>query len=165
MRGHPHLRSAVAWGAIVLLAIAEMAPLPWAGAPRPPFLLAAVYYAAIYRPGLAPFWAVFVLGVVRDALLGLPIGAGAAALIAVRWAAAHLRRFLAGQDFVALWAGFVLAALGAQAATWSVAALLSPGLPAWGPAVAGAALGVALFPLLSLALHRAFGLGSELPDR
>ncbi|MBL3676839.1 MAG: rod shape-determining protein MreD [Alphaproteobacteria bacterium] len=148
------------YGAAGLLFLLEALPLPlpWAGVLRPPLFLAAVYYAAVYRPGLAPFAGLFVVGLLRDALIGLPLGAGTLPLLLARWAVGQWRLLFTSQTFLALWAGFALTALVITVLTWALASLAQGSLAPWAAGGVGAGLAVALFPLLTRFLRRALTL-------
>ncbi len=91
----------------------------------PPLVLMGVYYWAVFQPALLPAWAVFVLGILQDLLLGLPLGVSPAILVLVHWIARAHRRFVARQSFVVVWTGFVVMALLAMAVEWAGCSLLS----------------------------------------
>lgn len=131
-------------------------PMPWAGALRPPLFLVAVYYGAVYRPGLVPFWAVFMAGLVRDALLGLPLGSGTLALLLVRWAVGRWRFLLTSQSFGALWVGFICVVLSAFGITWALTSLAQMQILPFIPGLIASGLATALFPALTYLLRRSY---------
>jgi rod shape-determining protein MreD len=153
-------RLALPYGVLAAALLAEVAPAPLPGAASlglaPPLLLAAVFYGAVYRPGLAPYALVFAAGIARDALIGLPPGAGAAPLLAVRWAAGWGQRLLAAQPFRAVWAAFAAAALAAAAVTWALACVGRWALLPAAPVAVSTAVAIALFPAVAAALRWAY---------
>ena len=138
--------------------------IPLTGEVRPHFLLAAVFYWAVYRPTLLPPWYVFVLGLLMDTLSGLPLGLNALILVAVHWVVRMQRLYLMGQSFLGLWIGFALTCFLSASAQWSLYALISRTLVPVGPSLASAGLTILLFPLISLLLilvHRILPVASK----
>ena len=107
-------------GLAVVLALILLSAMPFRivhlGEVRPAFMLMAVYYWTILRP--TPPLAVFALGLVLDLLSDYPFGMNAMVLVAVQALTAHNRKFLLGQSFLVIWAGFALFALGAGVLQW-----------------------------------------------
>jgi len=66
---------------------------------------------------------VCVIGIATDAVVGLPIGATAIGLLAVRRFAVAARRGLLVQPPIVVWATFLLVALGYVALRWALVAL------------------------------------------
>ena len=126
--------------------------IPFAGDVRPHFLLAVVFYWAVYRPTLLPPWYVFVLGLLVDVLSGLPMGLNAFILIAVQWVVRLQRVYLMGQSFLGLWIGFSLTCFLAGSATWLLFGLAAQTIPPAGPALASAGMTILFFPVVSLCL-------------
>lgn len=101
----------------LLLVMAGMVPLqvPEFSPIMPSFALIATFYWAIYRPDLMPGWAVFLLGVIQDLLIGGPVGVTSVMLLLVCVAVGLQRRTLATGSFVLVWAVFL--PVGAMALT------------------------------------------------
>ncbi|MGF1640260.1 MAG: rod shape-determining protein MreD [Rhodospirillales bacterium] len=113
-------RQATPFGITLLLLLTGVVPLhiPGFGLVAPVLPLIALYHWALHRPELMPAAAVFVIGLLYDALTGTPIGAAAAVFVVVHGIVCGQRRFFLGKPFSIVWLGFALVALGAFAATW-----------------------------------------------
>ena len=74
----------------------------------PVLVLIAIYYWGIFRPRLMQYWWVFLLGLLQDALMGMPVGMSSLLfllfLFLVRWQG----RMYARQSFMSMWFGFAL---------------------------------------------------------
>ena len=118
----PFLKIIGRWGlalAVVLfILLISAVPIRVAhlGEVKPVFMLMAVYYWTILRP--SPPLAVFILGLVLDLLSNYPFGMNALVLVAAQALTASQRKFLLGQSFLVIWAGFALIALGAGVIQW-----------------------------------------------
>lgn len=104
----------------LLIAGAFPVPLGKFGEIRPAFLLMAVYYWTIMRPEALPSPLVFVAGLLFDLLSGHPLGMNAMILIVAQWLVSTQRKFLSGQSFMVIWAGFSIVALGSAALQWLI---------------------------------------------
>ena len=124
-------------------------PLPGAVAVSPLPALAAVYYWSVHRPELMPPLAVFLLGLVQDALGGGPPGLAALVLLLVHGLTRRWRRHVQRAPFALAWSGFILAAAGAGAASWLAASLyfLTPVWPK--PLIVQFTLNACLYPALA----------------
>lgn len=126
--------------------------LPGLGVAGPVWTLMGLYYWALYRPDLMPVGAVFLVGLMLDALSGTPLGSNALVFLGTHRLVVNQRRFFYGKSFSIVWLGFSLVAASAFAATWLLASLwhaavLDPGGVAFRYLVT-----VALFPLVFRAL-------------
>ena len=104
-----------------LLAIfAEAAPLGLnaAARPSPDLLLCLVAFWALRRPGSTPVLAVFSLGLCRDLLTDVPVGAGTLSLVIVAELLKSWRLTIARTIFPLEWAVVGLAALGSATLQW-----------------------------------------------
>ncbi|MEO1491474.1 MAG: rod shape-determining protein MreD [Pseudomonadota bacterium] len=104
----------------VLALYIEMAPLgigPGAH-PSPDLVLCVVAYWAIRRPGSTPVLAVFVLGLMRDLISDVPVGAGALSLVLAAEVLKRWRRTLARSGFLREWIVVFGAALATTAFQW-----------------------------------------------
>lgn len=88
--------------------------------PSPDLLLCVVAYWSLRRPDAAPMLAIFVLGLLRDLLTDVPVGAGALILVVVSEVLKNARRTLHRGGFGAEWAAITGAAFASTAALWAV---------------------------------------------
>lgn len=130
---------------------------------RPPFLLMAVFYWTIIRPGLLHLPVVFMLGVLMDAALGWPLGVSALLLVMVQWVTLAQRRFFMGQSFLTVWWGYVLVSALAAAAQWGLFSLFTVTLMPVAPVAASTGLGALLFPLAVAPLYLVHRILSRAP--
>jgi rod shape-determining protein MreD len=136
--------------------VVEFVPLRLPGAivMAPNWALFAVFVLALLRHELVPPWAVFLVGLVKDILAGLPLGLNALVLMLVREAARLLEEPLRGQPFIFTWFCFSIVALAAQLCTVLLTIALTGALIAAAPATAAFAITVFAFPMAYLALRR-----------
>lgn len=85
--------------------------LPVLEVSAPSFMLMGIYYWSVYRPTLLPDWMVFLLGALKDFIVGIPIGFSSLLFVSVNWGVRAQRRFLYGQSFAMLWLGYTLISL------------------------------------------------------
>ena len=104
----------------MILVMIILVPLPIPGYARvvPLLPLIGIYHWTIFRPDLMPAYAVFVIGVLLDALTGMPIGVNALTFLVVYGVVLSQRRFFVGKSFVILWLGFALVAAGQALMSW-----------------------------------------------
>lgn len=143
----------------LLLLLLGTVPLgfPFLGSVAPAYTLMAVFYWAVYRPDLLPLGTVFMIGVLEDALTGLPLGAGALALLFVYGTALGQRRAFLKRPFYIAWIGFAVLAAMAALLMWLLIAALNGVMIGARPAMFQYAITVALFPCLAIlfvAAHR-----------
>jgi rod shape-determining protein MreD len=115
-------RQLVPCASTMALAIIGVVPLhiPRFDSVAPSLSLIAVFYWTLYRPELMPVWAVFVLGIVQDALAGLPLGVGACTLTVAHAIVVAQRRFLIGKSFAVVWLSLALVVLATVALGWAL---------------------------------------------
>lgn len=150
-------RLLLAHGVIVLFLLLNVVSfaMPHAGNFKPFFLLMVVYYWAIYRPTVMPVGYTFVLGLLLDFLAELPLGLSALVLVGLQTIVRRSRLFLMGQPYVMVWLGFGILSLGYTMAFWLLMSLKNLSFVPTASLVqmlVAAALGVLLFPLVSLVL-------------
>jgi rod shape-determining protein MreD len=145
---------------VIILGLVLLSALPLQiahlGEVRPVFMLMAVYYWTILRP--SPPLAVFALGLLLDLLSNYPLGMNALTLVLVQAVTTVNRKFLLGQSFLVIWAGFALVALGAGFLQWLLFCLYNLSLVSVKPMLASVVLSAFLFPVAVLplaAVHRA----------
>jgi rod shape-determining protein MreD len=124
-----------------------LAPEAW---PSPDILYCIVAYWAIRRPDAAPVLAVFAIGLARDLLTDLPVGAGALSLVLVAEFLKKVGPGLARRSFATEWALVALLWLLMGAAQWLVVLILLAHPPylvdLWDQFLAT----MALYPLLAM---------------
>ena len=111
----------------LLLVILTTLPtrLPGFAQVAPSWPIMGVFYWSIYRPDLLPMWATFVIGLINDIVLGLPLGISALVFLLVRASVVSQRRFFLTNAFPMTWAAFAVIALGAMGLNWLLFALLN----------------------------------------
>ncbi|HAU29152.1 MAG TPA: rod shape-determining protein MreD [Rhodospirillaceae bacterium] len=143
---------------LLLFVLMGTAPLrlPFIENAAPPLVLMGVYFWAVFQPVLMPSWVVFVIGLLQDLLLGLPLGISPALLVLVHWIARAHRRLIVRQSFLVVWTGFFLMALLATVLEWVGTSLLAWHLVPVLPMVLRFLEAILLFPpLLLWGLHPA----------
>lgn len=73
------------------------------------FLLIGIYFWTIYRPTLLPYPMIFVTGLFLDLLSGGLLGLNALCFMVVAMIVRGQRRFLLGQSWSVVWAGYCVA--------------------------------------------------------
>lgn len=76
---------------------------------RSAFLLIGIYFWTIYRPSLLPYPLVFCAGLILDFLSGGLVGLYALCFMVLVMIVRSQRRFLLGQSWPVVWAGFCVA--------------------------------------------------------
>ena len=144
-------RQLVPGAVTMILVIVAVVPLhiPSFEPVAPSLSLIATFYWALHRPDLMPVWAVFVLGLLQDALIGLPAGVSACMLTAAHAAVIAQRRFLVGGSFRVVWLSFGLSTLGAFALGWALTCAFHGAFLAPTATVFQALVTFGAYPLLS----------------
>jgi rod shape-determining protein MreD len=114
--------------------------------------LCVVYFWSLYRPDVFGAGTTFAIGIVYDALAGLPLGATALALVLVRQVIVVQQRFFLASSFAVVWCCFLLLAPVVEIVRWAVLSLWWGRLFGVQQLVLSLLLTVALYPLASLAL-------------
>jgi rod shape-determining protein MreD len=98
----------------------EIAPLGLEASsrPSPDLLLCVVAYWSIRRPGSAPAVLIFALGLTRDLLTDVPIGAGVLSLLLITEVLKLRRRNFARASFATEWVAVAFAAVASAALHW-----------------------------------------------
>lgn len=150
------LRGCVPTLATVLLLL--LAALPWAlphgGVLLPVCGIVSIYYWSLYRPQQMPLGAAFLLGIFIDLLGGEPLGTMALVLVLVQAVASSQQRALAGKSFAVAWLGYMLISAGAAIVHWIVICVFFVTIVDPTLAIIGHALGVVLYPILTILLVR-----------
>lgn len=120
----------------------------------PVLSLMAVYHWAIYRPDLLPAVAVFFVGLLHDALSGMPFGINAAVFVIVHMVVMSQQVFFQGKSFPVIWLGFSLVAGGAMVLTWLLNALFFAAITPLDVVSVQYLVTVGAFPVLAWLLTR-----------
>jgi len=141
----------------VLLVLATAVPVGLPGLPSvmPWFALMAVYYWTLHRPDLLPGGAVFLIGILQDALAGTALGFHAVLLLLVHWVVLTQRWVFYRKSFNVVWWGFSLVAGGASIIAWLLGCVVAWRLLDLWPVLLQFALTVALYPPVAWAARRA----------
>ena len=109
----------------VLAIYVEAAPLGVAtgSPPSPDLLLCIVAYWSIRRPEAIPLPLVFLLGLMRDLLTDVPVGAGVLALVLISEGFKTWRRHLERTMFLTEWLAVAAASLAGSALVWLLIAI------------------------------------------
>ncbi len=110
---------------LMILLTVMAGPVPDIAAITPLFPLMAVYYWSVYRPDLLRLPGLFVLGVIWDALAGLPLGLSALGFIVTAQLVQSQRHIFTDQSYPTLWLGFAIVVVGLQSLQWLLLSLLA----------------------------------------
>lgn len=91
--------------------------------PSPDLLLCIVVFWSVRRPEAVPMVMVFALGLVRDMLTDVPIGAGALSLVLVAEVFKANRRYFARTSFLREWMALAFAAAAGSMFVWTLVLL------------------------------------------
>ena len=147
-------RQITPFGLTMALTLLTVLPLqvPRLGVAGPVWTMMSVYYWALYRPDLMPAVAVFLIGLMLDALSGTPLGINALVFLIVHRLVVTQRRFFYGKPFVIVWLGFGLVTAGAFAAAWLLTSLWHATILDLDILIFRTILTLCLFPLVFRAL-------------
>lgn len=135
---------------VILIAVSQIPlQIPNAGPVFPDIILIAIYYWAVYRPDLLPFWMVFLIGLLQDLLSGDALGVSSLVFLAVYGAVVAQRRFFISRSFMMIWAGFIVVAGGVVILSWALHGLILGRAVHMGPAVFQYLTSIAAYPLLA----------------
>jgi len=113
---------------LLLVVLVFLGQLPYSlsghASVTPYFLLMGIFYWGLHRPDLLPAVAVFVIGLMQDALEGEPFGVNAFVLVAVYWLVVSQQQHFRGRAFLVVWLGFAAAALIAGVLRWMLVSLV-----------------------------------------
>ena len=141
---------------VLLLLTVTPTHIPGLAGFSPMFALIAVYFWSIYQPDLFGYGSAFVIGVMEDILLGLPLGTGALVLLVVRAVVMSQQKFFYNKPFVITWVAFVSVAFGAALVRWATVSLLGEtDVIAFGPVFGAFLMTVSIYPLIGWLLAQA----------
>ena len=103
-------RSITPFGLSLILLVLSVLPthIPGYMQIAPILVLISIYHWAIYRPNLLPIFAVFILGLLQDLLLGTPVGLYILVFLTVYGVVLSQRRFFVSKSFTVYWFGFAV---------------------------------------------------------
>lgn len=117
---------------------------------KPFLVLAAIYYWAIYRPTLVPPSLCFFVGLFIDILSGFPLGLNAFCYVTAQWVVRDQRRFLMGQTYPMIWAGFGIVVSAVALLQWAVFAFIHAQPSPLFPVGISVLFSLLLFPAISM---------------
>ena len=153
------LRSFLPLASGLLAVLIDVQPLPSTGFESVGTFstLCVVYFWSLYRPDLFSISTVFVIGLVYDALAGLPLGVTPLTLLLVRNVLVTQQRFFLARSFPVVWACFILLAPAALLFRWLLVSLWWGTLFPFAPVMVELLLTLALYPPASWLLGRLHG--------
>ncbi len=111
-----------------------------------------LYFWTIVRPSMFPFWLAFLSGFVVDIMGDNILGVSAFLQVLTALIILKQRRFLYGQPFPSLLAGFMAVAVLFEIARWAVISLAERHMFPIFPAFVSGVISVALFPVTNALL-------------
>jgi rod shape-determining protein MreD len=121
-------RVLIAYAVFVLLLLLLLSnwALPYFSVMKPQLLLIVIFYWTLYRPTLMPPWVILLGGLFLDLMNPvMPMGTHAASYLIIASIVKPRRRFMMGQSFMLVWAGFVLAVLLDMSIKWMILSVLT----------------------------------------
>ncbi|MGF1476600.1 MAG: rod shape-determining protein MreD [Geminicoccaceae bacterium] len=126
--------------------------------------IAVLFFWSIYAADLIPVWATFLIGLLNDALAGLPLGFTALALVLGRELVIARHRYFHAKPFLVIWASFAVLVSAIEFLRAVTAMLWFGHLIDPMPVVFAAGLTVAAYPFVAWLLsylHSAIAAGSD----
>ncbi len=144
------IKQAGVYALLFLLLVFNLVDIPFLqdGAGRLSFLLIGIYFWTIYRPSMLPYPLVFAAGLLLDFLSGGLVGLYALCFMVLVMVVRGQRRFLLGQSWPVIWAGFCVAVTLITAIQIIVYGLAAWSLPPLLPAAFGLLTSFFLYPLI-----------------
>ena len=78
------------------------------GSVTPIYEYAVVFYWCLFLPRSLPFWLIFLIGIVRDAILLSPIGISSIAFILLKWLVEKQHSKLSEKAFSIIWITYII---------------------------------------------------------
>ena len=140
----------------LLVLIISLVPFHIPGFSRivPAFALMAIFHWGIYRPELMPVAAVFLIGLISDALQGTPFGLHSIAYLAVYGAVTFQHGFFFDKSFAVVWLVFSFMAALVTILSFILVSFVSGALASPAAAFFQFLSTAAFFPVMSWALSR-----------
>lgn len=104
-------KAASIYAFLFVLFLLNLVDLPLLGpmTGRQAVILIGLYFFIIFRPRIMPYWLIFVIGLALDLISGGIVGLNALCFMLLAITLRGQRRFLLGQTWQVLWAGFCVA--------------------------------------------------------
>lgn len=153
-------------GMTILLFIAFTLPrIGFAGmANFPPHILAiSIYYWTIFHPASMPYWFLFLLGLLSDSLLAMPLGMTSLILILFRLLVLSQQHSLVKESFLGIWAGFAICVVLMQSLQWLLTSFYSQDLLPIGPLAMQWVFTIGLYPLAHILFNMLYAYLPRLP--
>ncbi len=149
-------RSCTPFGLTVLLIFLSIMPLQVPGLTyvMPLLPLMSIYLWAVHQPELMPIYAVFLIGLLHDALSGVPFGIYCLTYMIVSATVLWQRRFLVGKSFMVIWVGFTVVTAGALVIGWLLISVLHTTFITPGAMAFQYLISLGVFPLMALFFMR-----------
>ncbi|SNB61415.1 rod shape-determining protein MreD [Arboricoccus pini] len=122
---------------------------------RPSLTIVAVYFWTLYRPDLLGSIVLFLLGLVADAVAGMPIGMTALMLLCIRAMVMVPQRIVLARSFLGGWLGLALVTLSVQFLRWFLACLYALHVFPIDTVLVSSVLTILCYPPVALLLGRA----------
>lgn len=122
----------------------------------PLFAVISIYYWVLFKPPLMPFWFLFGLGLLQDALSSTPLGTSSLVFMLFRIIVLSQRRIFSRERFWAVWFGFMLLSLLAFFGYWTILSIAAKQMV---PVVAGVVqwlATVAFYPLIHILFNKVY---------
>lgn len=148
--GFHFLKIAGIYAFLVILFVMSVVELPFLGAEggRLAFFLIGLYFWSVYRPHLLPYPVVFLSGLLLDFVSGGLVGLYALCFMVIVMIVRGQRRFLQGQSWPVIWAGFAVAVCVVMIVQCVAYSLANWALPPLLPIVFNLVISGLLYPLL-----------------
>ena len=132
---------------LLMVLNAARIPILQIGIVTPFFLLMGIYYWTLTRPSLLPTYLAFILGLMLDFITGQPVGANGLAFLVISFLLHSQRRFLKGQSWPVLWAGYGIACMFVGILHLTVFVLMNWSWPGLSTLIATVVLSVLAYPV------------------
>lgn len=138
---------------LVLLAVLHL-PVPGFAHLAPMLPVMAIFHWSLHRPVLLPYWAVFVIGLLVDALTGGTLGFNALMLLFVSAFVRAQSRYVSTKGFFTQWLAFMVVVAVFETIRWLLMGAIAHGFHSLWPAALRVLLAMALYPCVSWFLLR-----------
>jgi rod shape-determining protein MreD len=144
---------------VLLLLVLSLAPLGMMGLALFPvdICLISIYYWVIFRPTALPFWFVFLLGIIRDALTGMPLGISSLLFLLFRIVVLSQQRYLVKETFWATWLGFGIVTIPVLGLHWLLASAYVRAAQPLMPVMMQWVVTFGLYPMLHILFNMLYG--------
>lgn len=144
------LKRGAVYAFLVFLMLLSLIDLPWitTGEIRQGLLVSGLYFWSIYRPTLLPYSVVFAFGITLDLITGGLLGLNTICFITLVMIVRHQSRFLLGQSWQMIWAGFMVAIISIQAFQTLVYGTMFSAFPPFWQFAANISIAGLFYPLL-----------------